>query len=124
MFTFDTNPIIYFLSGDKEAVSLVSEIILSDNAVIYIPTVVRLELLSKPEMSPGEKTAILEFLSQFRSMALDQNIADIAADLRRIYKLKTADSIIAATAIFTGSALVTRNVKDFKNIQGLIVKNV
>ncbi len=124
MFTFDTNPIIYFLSGDKKAVSLVSDIILSDNAVVYIPTVVRLELLSKPEMSPDEKTTILEFLNQFRSMALDQNIADIAADLRRIYKLKTADSIIAATAIFTGTSLITRNVKDFRRVKGLTVKAV
>lgn len=124
MFTFDTNSIIYFLAGDKKAVSFVSDIVLASNSVIYVPTVVRLELLSKPEMSLVEQRVILDFLGQFRSMGLDQNIADIAADLRRIYKIKTADSIIAATAIFTGSSLITRNTKDFKSIKGLIIKNI
>ena len=124
MFTFDTNSIIYFLAGDQEITSLFSEILSSNDPVVYIPTIVRLELLSKPQMSLYEQSVILEFLNYFRPIALDENIADIAADLRRIYKTKTADSIVAATAIFTGSSLVTRNVKDFKNIEGLIIKNI
>ena len=75
-------------------------------------------------MSLSEKINILEFLAQCRSIGLDQNIADLAADLRRMYRIKTADSIIAATAIFTGTMLVTRNIKDFKNIEGLKIKNI
>ena len=124
MFTFDTNSIIYFLTGDKEAIAFISDILSSNDPAIYIPTVVRLELLSKPEMSLSEKINILEFLAQCRSIGLDQNIADLAADLRRMYRIKTADSIIAATAIFTGTMLVTRNIKDFKNIEGLKIKNI
>jgi len=124
MFTFDTNPIIYFLAGDQGIASLFSEILSSNDQVVYIPTIVRLELLSKPQMSLYEQSVILEFLNYFRPIALDENIADIAADLRRIYKIKTADSIVAATAIFTGSSLVTRNAKDFKSIKGLVIRSV
>jgi predicted nucleic acid-binding protein len=42
--------------------------------------------------------------------------------LRRTYKkLKLGDAIIAATALVHGFTLVTRNTKDFKNIEGLEV---
>ena len=38
--------------------------------------------------------------------------------------LKLADSIIAATALFTGTALLTRNVRDFKRVAGLRVEAI
>jgi predicted nucleic acid-binding protein len=50
---------------------------------------------------------------------LDSAIADIAADIRRSYNIKTPDSIIVATTLFTGSKLITRNVGDFAPISGL-----
>lgn len=38
---------------------------------------------------------------------------------RKNYSLKIADSAIAATALFTGSILLTRNVKDFRRVPEL-----
>ena len=35
------------------------------------------------------------------------------------HKIKTPDAIIASTAIVNGLTLITRNTKDFKNIEGL-----
>lgn len=44
--------------------------------------------------------------------------------LRRVCKkLKLGDAIIAATGLAYNFALVTRNTKDFKNIEGLEVLN-
>jgi predicted nucleic acid-binding protein len=118
MFTLDSNTIIYFLAGDLKVVSFVNKIITS-NSIIYVPTIVRLELLSKTDITNDEKNIIFEFLKQVRYINLDQYIADTAADIRRNYRLKTPDSVIAATAIFTGTKLVTRNSKDFKKVKGL-----
>jgi len=50
---------------------------------------------------------------------VDSRIARIAGALRRVHRLKTPDGAVAATALFTGSTLVTRNVKDFKKIPNL-----
>src|SRR3989344_7038764 len=113
MYLFDTNAVIYFLSGDKKAVDLVKEI-LKGNKIIYVPTIVRLELFSKQDMTEIEQNAISDFLSYTIEINLDKTIADIAATVRRNFKTKVADSIVAASALYTNSFLVTRNVKDFK----------
>jgi predicted nucleic acid-binding protein len=36
-----------------------------------------------------------------------------------LYKIKTPDAIIAATALATESIIITRNTKDFGKIEGL-----
>jgi predicted nucleic acid-binding protein len=46
-----------------------------------------------------------------------------AAALRRVRRLKLGDAIIAATALETGSELVTRNKQDFRGIDGLQIIN-
>ncbi|OGI60035.1 hypothetical protein A2641_02570 [Candidatus Nomurabacteria bacterium RIFCSPHIGHO2_01_FULL_37_25] len=122
MYLFDTNAVIYFLSGDKTAVALVKEM-LKNNKTIYVPTIVRLELFSKPNLNPIEQNAIHDFLSYAIEINLDKTIADIASAIRRNLKIKVADSIVAATALYTNSFLVTRNTKDFK-IQGVRIIKV
>ena len=122
MYLFDTNAVIYFLSGDKTAVALVKEI-LRNNKTIYVPTIVRLELFSKPDLNLIEQNAIYDFLSYVIEINLDKTIADIASEIRRNFKTKVADSIVAASALYTNSFVVTRNTKDFK-IQGIRVVKV
>src|SRR3990167_5422129 len=82
MYLFDTNAVIYFLSGENEAVSLVKEI-LKSNKTIYVPTIVRLELFSKPNLTSIEQNAIYDFLSYAIEINLDKTIADIASTIRR-----------------------------------------
>lgn len=113
MYLFDTNAVIYFLAGDKKAIDIV-KVVLKEGKIIYVPTIVRLELFSKPDLTSVEQNAIIDFLSLTIEISLDKTIADIAAMIRRNYKTKVADSIVAASAVYTNSLLVTRNVKDFK----------
>lgn len=122
MYLFDTNAVIYFLSDDKTVVTLVKEI-LKSNKTIYVPTIVRLELFSKPNLTTIEQNAIYAFLSCTIEIGLDRTIADIASAIRRNFRMKVADSIVAASALYTNSFLVTRNTKDFK-IQGIRVIKV
>lgn len=44
--------------------------------------------------------------------------------MRRLHRLKLADAVVAASAISTHSTLVTRNIRDFKNIPGLKLASV
>jgi len=52
---------------------------------------------------------------------LTKEVADICIDLRKKYKTKLPDAIIAATALVSKATLITRNTSDFKNIRGLNV---
>lgn len=120
-FTFDTNAIIYYLKGDKNVSSQIEEI-LNRNPSIYISTITEVELFGFPKITETEAYQIENILETISIIPLDSKIARMAARIRQLYKLKTADSVIAATALFTGSVLVTRNVKDFSKVTDLQIK--
>lgn len=65
-----------------------------------------------------------KFLQWIAVIPLDSQMARVAGKLRRDHRLKLADSVIAATALFTGSTLVTRNVRDFRRIPSLMVGKI
>ena len=54
-------------------------------------------------------------------ISLDRPLIRLAAGLRAKTNIRFADATIAATALFTNTPLATRNVRDFKNIAGLIL---
>ena len=120
MYTLDTNAIIYYINEDL-AVLQVLEDILAQDVPLYVSTVTELELFSLSTLTLEDETRIEEVLSTtVRIIPLISSIARIAGDLRRLYpRLRMADSAIAATALFTNSTLITRNVRDFQRIDGL-----
>jgi predicted nucleic acid-binding protein len=120
VYTLDTNSIIYYIN-EEPAVVQVLEGILAQDVPLYVSTVTELELFSLSTLTLEDEACIEEVLSvTVRVIPLISSIARIAGDLRRLYpRLRTADSAIAATAIFTNSTLITRNVRDFRRIEGL-----
>jgi predicted nucleic acid-binding protein len=40
--------------------------------------------------------------------------------LRKVHKINLPDAIIAATALSYDLTLITRNIKDFQNVAGLV----
>lgn len=121
MYTLDTNAIIYYLKGEEAAVNVLQPILDADTP-IYVSTITELELFSYAGLTAEDEARIDTALSMVRIVALTSGIARVAGDLRRLYtRLATPDSAIAATAIFTNSTLITRNVRDFEPIGGLSV---
>jgi predicted nucleic acid-binding protein len=53
----------------------------------------------------------------------EDDIVEKTIEVRRLYKLKLPDAIIAATALIYEFALISWNTKDFKNIPELEVIN-
>ncbi len=123
IFTLDTNAIIYYLKGDENVSGQVEEI-LSTNPSIYISTITEVELFGFSKITEAEAYQIEKILETISIIPLDSRIARMAARIRQLYKLKTADSVIAATALFTGSVLVTRNVKDFSKVTDLQIQSI
>ena len=117
-YTLDTNAILYYLKDDSNAVSLLREIFAHD-APLYISAITELELFAYPKLSAQEEALIEELLRTVSVIPLDSHIARLASFIRRQYRLKVPDSVIAATAIYTGSTLATRNTRDFKRVTAL-----
>ena len=57
------------------------------------------------------------------SVSLTESVLNCAAEIRRNSRMKLADALIAACALVEGLTLVTRNVNDFRRVDGLILLN-
>ena len=123
MYTLDTNAIIYYLREDAGVVSFF-ENIFTKFVPIYVSSISEVELFSFSELTFEEIYRIENILETLAVIPLDSRIARIAGSLRRQHNIKTADSIVAATALFTGTTLITRNIRDFQKIPNLILRKV
>ena len=123
MYTLDTNTIVYYLKDDTEAVTVLRGIF-GQSSPVYISAVTELELFAFANLSSDEESLIEELLATLSIIPLDSRIARLAALVRRHYRLKVPDSVIAATAMFTGSTLVTRNTRDFRKVANLTLRKI
>ena len=123
MYTLDTNAVIYYLKNDAIAVPILKEVF-AKPAPIYLSTISEIELLGFSRLGENEEFLIENILQTLAILPVDSRIARIAGNLRRNFCLQLADSAIAATALFTGSALLTRNVKDFQKVTQLSIKEI
>ncbi len=121
-YTLDANAIIYYAGNDEAAVATIQPLIASRTA-IYVPTIVIVEVFST-QLSGHERAAIETILTTTQIVPLYEHIARTAAELRHTYRTKLPDVAIAATALVTGSTLLTRNVRDFRRISGLMVERI
>ncbi len=121
MYTLDTNAIIYYLKGDQRVVSIL-DVLIKSELPLYVSTISEVELFGFPGLTQEENEAINQLLTTVAIISLDSRVARVAGSLRRQYGVKIPDSVIAATALITHTTLVTRNVKDFKNIVNLNLK--
>jgi predicted nucleic acid-binding protein len=94
------------------------------DATFYVSTVTELELYSYPDLNDEEEAAITRLLTDMFVVPLDSRLARYAGYLRRLYRLKTPDSAIAATAMLTKTTLLTRNMDDFRQIEYLKVQEI
>src|SRR3990172_8170556 len=115
-YLYDTNIYINFLSGILKEDYLFSYDFLSENDIL-ISSIVRMEFLSHPNIKPQDESFFRELIRQFKIIPIDFMIEDEAIQIRKQYKLKLPDAIIAATAIFEDATLVTYDKKDFQRVK-------
>jgi predicted nucleic acid-binding protein len=115
----DTNVWIDALSGRLNAAAFL-EITVQASWAGY-SAITRLELFGLPGLKHEEEHKIAELLKPFPEIPVDSRIIDRAILVRKAKRIKVPDAIIAATALEKGCSLITRNVEDFKGINGLVV---
>lgn len=122
MFILDTNILISYLKDDLKVANFIESGVHNAEKFI-IPTVCIVEFLAYSAMLEKDKENFLALIELLEVSVLDYRTAIIAGNLRSKYKIKTVDSIIAATAINQKATLVSRD-KDFKKIKEIEVRDI
>lgn len=118
-YLIDTNAVIDYL-GKKFPVSGMDFMNGVVDVVPNVSVITKIEVLGFN--APVEHYQLLTgFMNDAIVFDLTANIVETTIDIRRRYKIKLPDAIIAATALVYDLMLVTRNANDFKNIQGVQV---
>ena len=87
------------------------------SAVSYV------EVLGYHQLDDEEQQYLEAFFRLAQVLPLSQVVLDQAVALRQQRKMSLGDALVAGTALVHGLTLVTRNVKDFQWIQGLLLLN-
>jgi tRNA(fMet)-specific endonuclease VapC len=128
MWVLDTNTLIYFFRGEG---NVGKEILSRSPSDIGIPSIVlyELEVGIAKSTSPrkrmgqlGELTAVVQTLPFGAAEA--RVSAAIRSNLEKKGKpIGPYDVLIAGTAKACNATLVTRNAREFKRVQGLVLEN-
>lgn len=85
---------------------------------IYISIITELELIGFKKMTSKEENQISALLNECKIVSINNEIKEKYVEVRKLYNLKLADAIIAATAIVREIPLITAD-KQFKTILDL-----
>ncbi len=64
---------------------------------------------------------LTDFISDATVLELTNSVAEASIEIRKKHKTKLPDAIIAATALVNHLDLISHNIADFKNIDGIKV---
>ena len=109
----DTNAFIYFFEGRSNITELVVH-----TPVVYFSPITEIELLSAPQLTPTETEQIREFLNLCQRVELSEKIIEQTIAVRRQYRFKVPDAIIAASARVLEIPLVSAD-NDFQRVEGM-----
>ncbi|NEQ40630.1 MAG: type II toxin-antitoxin system VapC family toxin [Okeania sp. SIO3I5] len=115
LIVLDINVALYYLSG-----RLVNPL---PNATYFVSVVTEIELLSYPNLTPVEEVQIRDFLAQIIVVDINYHIKELAIALRKSYRLKLPDAIVAATAQSQNAELFTNDTK-LTNLTEINTKSV
>lgn len=122
-YLWDTNVVIYYLQQQFSAPAekFIDKLLVESMPAFSVIT--ELELLCWKTTNEEDQIVLKEFVTNAKIFELNPLIKLKTIYLRKSSKIKLPDAIIAATALTYEVTLLTSNVRDFKNINGLSLLN-
>lgn len=118
----DSNIVIYLSKGMLTSAN--SALIASiENDPANISVITKMEVLGYNPPTTAEAEKLQYLVDNAYIYSISEEIVDKTIEIRKAYRIKLPDAVIAATALLHGFTLITRNTTDFSNIPGLSVVN-
>ena len=118
-YLIDTNSVIDYL--DNKLPTKANELI--EAAKSRISVITRIELLSWSGATNSQTIILLNFIGESEIYHLEEPVILKTIKIRKKYRTKLPDAIIAATALINHFSVVTRNTNDFDKIEQLEIIN-
>lgn len=113
-FLVDSNIIIYSYSKSFE---YLRGLIIDESCMLS--EISRVEVLGYYKLQKEEEKYFKDIFEYTSVILPNQDIFNLAIEIRRQYNLKLGDSIIAATAAVLNLEIYTRNLSDFERVKGI-----
>jgi predicted nucleic acid-binding protein len=116
----DSNAVIEFLGGmlPSSASKRMQEIVDLNSHRLSVINQIELLGFNAPD---AEMQTLEAFVASSMVLPLSDSVVEKTIELRKMYKIKLPDAIIAATALVHNLKIITRNTSDFEKIQGVDV---
>jgi predicted nucleic acid-binding protein len=88
---------------------------------ITISAVTQIEILGWFNATKQQLKPLYEFMELVTILPINEDVIEKTIAVRQTKKIALGDAIIAATALVYDLVLISRNISDFKNIEGLQV---
>ncbi len=117
-FLIDTNIGIYLMNGsmNENTLRFIEPVI---DGTYHLSVITKIELLGFAFSDTDKFLDTQSFVNDSVVIGLSEQTVEQTIELRRAYKIKLPDAIIAATAMVFDLTLISRNDKDFDKIEGL-----
>jgi len=118
-YLIDSNAVIDYLTGKlpQEGIAFMDDVV---NATPKVSVITKIEVLGF-KMPPADALVLTDFLTDSDVLGLSDAVVNRTIELRKQHKIRLPDAIIAATALVHEFVLISRNVSDFKDIDGLTI---
>ena len=120
-YLIDTNAVIDYLGRKlpEKGMNFISAVM---DKMPQVSVVTKIEVLGFN--APEEYYQLLiSFMNDVNVLDLTSKVVDISIELRKKYRTKLPDAIIAATALAYNYTLITNDEKDFYHIENLKIIN-
>ena len=118
----DTNIAIAYIGNNLsfESMNKLDKIF---NDEYHLSVINKIELLGYPGLDKSEEEKFNLLINHSVLHQIDDVVIQKTISIRNKYRIKLPDALIAATCLVNGLDILTHNIKDFDNIDGLVVLN-
>jgi len=119
----DTNIAIGYV-GNRLDIHLLKKLDRIFNGTYHLSVINKIEILGYPDLSSEEEQVFNLLINNAVLHPIDNAIIKKTIEIKKKYRIKLPDALIAATCLVYRLEILTFNLNDFKNIKGLSLYSI